>query len=100
MKILAVEFSSDQRSVAILEDNVVLGRASEMGGRRALELVEKALSDAKTEREQIEYLIIGIGPGSYNGIRGAIALAQGWQLGRGIKISGISSVECLAAQAR
>jgi tRNA threonylcarbamoyladenosine biosynthesis protein TsaB len=42
---------------------------------------------------------IGLGPGSYTGIRGAIALAQGWQLGRGVRLTGVSSVECLAALA-
>ncbi|MGH7953945.1 MAG: tRNA (adenosine(37)-N6)-threonylcarbamoyltransferase complex dimerization subunit type 1 TsaB, partial [Limisphaerales bacterium] len=42
---------------------------------------------------------IGLGPGSYTGIRSAIAIARGWQLARGIKLLGISSAECLAARA-
>src|SRR6476620_717256 len=71
-----------------------------MGGRAAIELVEKALAHAKVEREQIECIAVGIGPGSYTGIRGAISLAQGWQLARGVKLLGISSVECVAAQAQ
>ena len=79
---------------------VLLGQASERGGRRAIELVEQALASAKCEREDIECLVIGRGPGSYTGIRGAISLAQGWQLGREVKILGISTAECLAAQAR
>jgi tRNA threonylcarbamoyladenosine biosynthesis protein TsaB len=58
------------------------------------------LAEANCRREEIGALAVGLGPGSYNGIRGAIALAQGWQLGRGIGLLGISSVECLAAQAR
>ena len=101
MKILAVEFSSDQRSVAILNDGAVLGRAEETGGRtaRAFSLIERALSEAKIEREAIECIAVGIGPGSYAGIRASIALAQGWQLARGIRLLGISSVECIAAQA-
>jgi len=101
MKILAVEFSSDQRSVAILNGSDVLGRAEETGGRtaRAFGLIERALSEAKFEREAIECIAVGIGPGSYAGIRASIALAQGWQLARGIRLVGISSVEGLAAQA-
>src|SRR5205807_2063159 len=43
---------------------------------------------------------IGLGPGSYAGIRSAIALAQGWQLARPVKLLGVSSVECLAAEAK
>jgi tRNA threonylcarbamoyl adenosine modification protein YeaZ len=104
MKILAVEFSSAQRSVAVVQtggdaNHVLLGRAVESGGRRSLGLVEEALRQARCEREEIETLAIGLGPGSYTGIRGAIALAQGWQLGRGVNVIGLSSVECLAAGA-
>jgi tRNA threonylcarbamoyl adenosine modification protein YeaZ len=63
-------------------------------------LVEQSLREAGVEREQIDCLAIGIGPGSYAGIRSAIALAQGWQLAREIKLLAISSVECIAEQAR
>ncbi len=104
MKILAVEFSSEQRSVAVVEGGgaaglAVLGRAVELGLHRSLGLVEEALRQARCEREEIETIAIGLGPGSYTGIRGAIALAQGWQLGRGVNVIGLSSVECLAAGA-
>ncbi len=110
MKILALEFSSPQRSVAALEGPAEptplrLGEVVETGARslNALGMVEDALREAQLEREQIECLAVGLGPGSYTGIRAAIALAQGWQLAsvQGvIKLLGISSVECLAAQAQ
>ncbi len=102
MKILALEFSSDQRSAAVVVDGLLRGRAQETGTRegRPLGLIAAALSAAALEREDIECLAVGLGPGSYAGIRSAIALAQGWQLARGAKILGISSVECLAAQAQ
>jgi tRNA threonylcarbamoyladenosine biosynthesis protein TsaB len=106
MKILAVEFSSEERSVAVVEKlsggkSRMLGSASEKGGRgaHAFALVEQALQEAEMEREEIECIAVGLGPGSYTGIRAAIVLAQGWQLAREIKLIGISSVECLAAQA-
>ena len=57
------------------------------------------LGDTSLKREEIGGIAVGVGPGSYTGIRAAIALAQGWHLGRGINLQGISSVECLAAQA-
>lgn len=104
MKILAVEFSSTQRSVAVVESDGgastrLLGRVVELAVHRPLGLVEEALRLAGCEREDIGTLAIGLGPGSYTGIRGAIALAQGWQLGRGIHLIGLGSVECLAAGA-
>lgn len=110
MKILALEFSSPQRSVAVVKggSGTVASCASEVietGGRgaRALEMIEEALRVAWVERDQIECLAVGLGPGSYTGIRLGVALAQGWQLARppgALKLVGISSVECLAAQAQ
>ncbi len=90
------------------------------GGTHAFSLIEKALAGAGLAREQIEVIVVGLGPGSYTGIRVAISIAQGWQLAfarppdaivegaataqrrpaRGIKLLGVSSAECLAAQAQ
>lgn len=102
MKILALEFSSDQRGVALAVDGQIRATAVEAAPRvtRAFGLIEEALAGAQVEREQIEVLTIGLGPGSYGGIRAALALAQGWQLARPVKLLGISSMECLAAEAR
>ena len=103
MTILAFEFSSARRSVALTRDGVVLAEAAETGGYRvtnAFSLTEKVLADAKILREEVEAIAVGLGPGSYTGIRAAIALAQGWQLARDVKLLGISSAECLAAQAQ
>jgi tRNA threonylcarbamoyl adenosine modification protein YeaZ len=107
MKILALEFSSSQRSVAVVHGGadaapLCSGEAIETGGRstNALGLVEEALRQAQLDRAQIECLAIGQGPGSYTGIRLAIALAQGWHLAHPVKLLGLSSSECLAAQAQ
>ena len=106
MKILALEFSSEQRSVAVVESRtgvppVPLSAVSETGTRsvKAIALIETALRQAGVTREEIECVAVGLGPGSYAGIRIAIALAQGWQLARGIKLLGVSSADCLAAEA-
>jgi tRNA threonylcarbamoyl adenosine modification protein YeaZ len=101
MKILALEFSSLQRSVAVA-DACANYEAIETGapGINTLGMIEKVLLDAKLERERIECLAIGLGPGSYTGIRTAIALAQGWQLACDVKLLGVSSAECVAAQAQ
>ena len=101
MKILAVEFSSLQRSVAVLAgrsaSEVVQTGADALD---ALQMADTALRDAAIERAQIGMIVVGLGPGSYNGIRAAIALARGWQMARPVKVCGMSSVECVAEQAR
>jgi len=110
MKILALEFSSPQRSVGVVQERtgaapLSLSEVVETGSpaTRAFGLIETALREAQVEREQIDCLAIGLGPGSYTGIRAAIAVAQGWQLASGpnrLRLLGISSAECLAAQAQ
>ena len=101
MKILALEFSSARRSVAVASPATSMSEVVESGpgAMRPLVMVNDILQEARLERGQIECLAIGIGPGSYTGIRAAIALAQGWQLARGTRLLGISSAECLARQA-
>ena len=98
MKILALEFSSPQRSAAVVSKQEMHEALS--SSNEPFTMVEEALRDAKLQREQIECIVVGLGPGSYTGIRSAISIAQGWQLARPIKLLGISSVECIAAQAQ
>src|SRR5262249_12434786 len=66
----------------------------------AFGLIEKVLAEAKIEREQVEVIAVGLGPGSYTGIRVALSIAQGWQFARGVKSLGVSSAEAVAAQAQ
>ena len=110
MKILALEFSSSQRSVAVVQSAAnghpphaapSVSEVIETGGRetRAIGMIEAALRDGGLEREQIDCVAVGLGPGSYAGIRAAIAFAQGWQLACKVKLLGICSVECIAEQA-
>ena len=102
MTILALEFSSEERSVAVMREGVVAAEETAAGGRSttAFAMIERALARAKIEREAVEAIAVGLGPGSYTGIRAAIALAQGWQLARGIKTLGVSSVAAIAFQAQ
>jgi tRNA threonylcarbamoyladenosine biosynthesis protein TsaB len=114
MKILALEFSSPQRSVAVLARR---GSSSEVGhneptaaseiietGQKSnpIGMIDSVLRQAQIEREQVDCIAVGLGPGSYTGIRLAIAIAQGWQLASrdSIKLLGISSAEALAAEAQ
>jgi tRNA threonylcarbamoyl adenosine modification protein YeaZ len=110
MTILALEFSSPQRSVAIMQSAPgraphaapSISEAIETGGREtnAIGMIEQVLRDAQLEREQIDCVAVGLGPGSYAGIRAGIAFAQGWQLARNVKLLAISSIEAIAEQAR
>jgi tRNA threonylcarbamoyladenosine biosynthesis protein TsaB len=106
MRILAFEFSGPERSVAALSvtgDGVVVAwhEAVESGGRsvKAFEMSEEVLRRTAMEREEVDVVAIGLGPGSYIGIRMAISIAQGWELAGRVRLAGISSVSVLAAGA-
>lgn len=106
MTTLAIDFSSSHRSVAVIRQPqagspTVQSEVVEVGGRstKAFHMVEAVLSDAQIERVAIDTIAIGLGPGSYTGIRASLAIAQGWQLARQVRLVGIGSVEVLAAQA-
>ncbi|MBU6410879.1 MAG: tRNA (adenosine(37)-N6)-threonylcarbamoyltransferase complex dimerization subunit type 1 TsaB [Verrucomicrobia bacterium] len=101
MTILALEFSSSQRSVAVahgasISEVIETG----IGKMDVFGMIEQALRATGVEREQIETIAVGLGPGSYTGIRTAIAMAEGWNLGRHVQLKGVGSAEAIAWQAR
>jgi tRNA threonylcarbamoyladenosine biosynthesis protein TsaB len=103
MKILALEFSSPHRSVALACDGVHVREVIESGRRQTMQpfaMIETVLAEGNLERGAIDCLVVGLGPGSYAGIRAGIAVAQGWGLAREVKVAGVSSAEALAAQAQ
>ena len=102
MTMLALEFSSARRSVAVARAGVALAEVDATGGRatNAFGLITRALAKAKVHRDEITVIALGLGPGSYTGVRAAIALAQGWQLARDIKLLAVSSMDAIAVRAQ
>lgn len=104
MKILALEFSSNERSVAILDADDTTRTKEDLqridsGTGKTLQLIDELLRASNMARKEVGVIAVGLGPGSYAGIRAGIALAQGWELGRSVKLIGVSSAGCIAAQA-
>jgi tRNA threonylcarbamoyladenosine biosynthesis protein TsaB len=108
MTLLALEFSAPIRSLALLErpnDNApwhLLAAQSDPAGRKIgpLALVEALLAQANATADSVSAIVLGLGPGSYTGIRSAIALAQGWHLAHSIPIYAVGTADCLAVQAQ
>jgi len=91
---LAFEFTSDRRSVAVSDgDQRVLSQVVHDRGRTTpvFRLIEQALAEAQVSRASVQRLAVSIGPGSYTGIRLAIAAAQGWHLGTGIDVVAVDT---------
>src|SRR5690606_7672218 len=59
-------------------------------------LLDRLLADAKLPRERLQLIAVGLGPGSFTGLRVGIALASGIALGLGIPLVGVPSLVALA----
>ncbi len=99
MTSLAFEFSTDRRAVAIARDGLILAQSLLERVRETPlpSLVDRVLKEGGLQPRQIDRLVVGLGPGSYTGVRLAISFVQGWHLGLGTEVVGLSSLEALAA---
>ncbi|HAM70123.1 MAG TPA: tRNA (adenosine(37)-N6)-threonylcarbamoyltransferase complex dimerization subunit type 1 TsaB [Verrucomicrobiales bacterium] len=105
MATLALEFSTSRRSAALLSGDPAgagsLAEASDSTeprrGTGAFALMARVLEKAGIARSHVTSLAVGLGPGSYTGIRAAISIAQGWEAATGLTLIGVPSHEALAA---
>jgi len=65
--------------------------------RRILSELEGLFATANAEKRALQGIGVGLGPGSYTGLRVGHATAQGLARGLGISFGGLSSLEATAA---
>ena len=95
--ILAFDTSSAACTAALFDDaGVCLARRDEIIGRGHSERLVPML-DEMLEGRTPKTILVGVGPGSFTGIRVAIAAAYGLAIGWDAKLSGMSSLALLAA---
>lgn len=98
---LCIETSSPRGSIALVRGTAVLAElVQEKPNAHAEELMPllgRLLEQAGVERRSLERVAVGIGPGSFTGLRVGIALAQGISTGLGIDLVGVPSLTVLAA---
>lgn len=84
MKLLAIDRSTDVMSVALATDGGVSGLVIEGVGARNADWPVKIgdfLSGHGLRFADLDRIVVGTGPGSFAGIRGALAFAQGIAIG-------------------
>jgi tRNA threonylcarbamoyl adenosine modification protein YeaZ len=100
MYLLAVDRSSSHSGAALFRDSVCLAEQVTAGEpARApawMADVRNLLSGAGVTVRQLDRLAVGLGPGSFSGIRAAVAGLQGLGLPHGIPLAGVSSAAALA----
>jgi tRNA threonylcarbamoyl adenosine modification protein YeaZ len=102
MKLLALEFSTDSASLALLADGAVVAAAPvDAGHRRSQGLFDAAealLKRAGWTLAEVDAFAVGRGPGSYTGLRVSLTAANGWALPFGKPVWTVGSAAALAAE--
>ncbi len=84
MKLLAIDRSTDTLSVALAQEGEIAVRAYDGADARNADWPVKIrdfLAENALEFSDLDRIVIGTGPGSFAGIRGALAFAQGLAVG-------------------
>ena len=100
MRILAFDSTARAASVAVLEDDRLLGQYNIDNGFTHSELLlpmaENLLKSLGLDISEIGLFAAAVGPGSFTGVRIGAALVKGLAFGRDIPCVEVSSVEALA----
>jgi tRNA threonylcarbamoyl adenosine modification protein YeaZ len=98
MLILAFDTATDVATSALVGDGEVLGERTSRAVT-LLEDVDALLRQAGMHTRDVEALAVGIGPGSFTGVRIGLSTARGLALALDIPVAGISTLAALAAGA-
>jgi tRNA threonylcarbamoyladenosine biosynthesis protein TsaB len=95
---LALDTATDVATVALVEDERVLG---ERRSRAVRVLADAAdlLADADRAPRELGRLVVGTGPGSFTGTRIGLAAARGLALALDLPVAGVSTLAALASGA-
>jgi tRNA threonylcarbamoyladenosine biosynthesis protein TsaB len=102
MLTLAIEQSTARCSAAILEDTAVQADRSWIEDRRRSQqlfsILPELLDSASLSSSDIDVFAVGLGPGSFSGLRIALSAARAMALPGQKKVFGVSSAEALALE--
>jgi tRNA threonylcarbamoyladenosine biosynthesis protein TsaB len=99
---LAIDTSTPCGAVALLRDDKPLAEEAfdrSRAGESLFDTSAKLLAEHRLGMPDIGLLAVGLGPGSFTGIRAGIAAAKGLALPRKLPIKGASSFDALALTA-
>ena len=102
MRILAVDTATKSCSVAVTENETVLGEITKVSeqthSKHLLEMVHAVIQEAGLTLSDLEGFAVTRGPGSFTGLRIGISSVKGLALALNRPVVGISSLQTLAQQ--
>ena len=103
MRILAFESSAKAASVALLEDDRLLGEfflnCGQTHSRTLMQMAQELLANCALTPADVTAVACAAGPGSFTGVRIGVAAAKGFAWGRELPCVGVSTLEAMAQQA-
>lgn len=100
MLTLALDTANDRIAIALAGDGRAEVRAETISrghAERLFPLIDEILLATDVKVEDIGRIAVNVGPGSFTGIRIAVAAARGLGLALGIPVVGIDSLQLIAA---
>lgn len=102
MLLLALDTSTRQASVALCDEHVLNGEYTwQIGSNHSVELLEsiqRLIVECGSSMQAIDGVAVAIGPGSFNGVRVAVATAKALAFALQKPLIGVSTLEIIAAQ--
>lgn len=98
MIVLAIETSTNHGSIALLRGDRLLFSHEFAADRSLGSLLFQPLQSAVGMVPKIDRIAVGLGPGSYSGVRIAISAAIGLSVSTGASLLGISSLAAIRTQ--
>jgi len=95
---LAFDTATEVATSALVDDGEVLGERTS-NARTLLEDVDALLRQGGAHPRELGALAVGIGPGSFTGVRIGLAAARGLALALDLRGAGVSTLDALAAGA-